>query len=56
MGTRQEMKAAAEYDVVYNRGVYCYLQQKGQVRFWKRHMRRRRRHVARVELKMGVER
>jgi hypothetical protein len=52
MGIRQEFKSAAEYDVVYNRKVYCYLvNDPSQVRWWKRYMRRRRRQEAKRALR-----
>lgn len=50
---RQLIVTAEEYDVVYARQWYCYLQRAGATSKIKRGIRRRGRHAARAEIRRG---
>lgn len=50
---RQPITTAAEYDVVYARQWYCYLQHAGATSKIKRGIRRRGRQKAKTEIRRG---
>lgn len=49
-GNNQRLKSAAEYDVLYSRGIYCYLVNHSPVHKIKKQMSRRRRRENKQEL------
>jgi hypothetical protein len=53
MGHRDRLKTALEYDVIYDRGLYCYLVNHGKnpKHFAKNQINRRARREAKKELR-----
>jgi len=52
MGIRQKLKGGAEYDLIYGRKMYCYLNNHNNSRrSIKRGMSRRRRKIAKCEIR-----
>ena len=50
MGHKDELKASAEWDILYGRRFYCYLTRAGTTRYWKNRINRRSRQKAKREL------
>lgn len=51
MGHRERLKKAAEYDVIFARGVYCYLANSTAAHKIKKQMTRRSRRAERQSIK-----
>ena len=56
MGNKQKLKSGIEYDVIYDRGLYCYLVNRPHLIKWtKRQLSKRRRREAKQTLKKEVQ-
>lgn len=51
MGRRQKLIDGGEFDVVYSKGIYCYLSRAGVRRKIKRKMNKRERREAKLKLR-----
>lgn len=48
---KQKLKTGEEYDLLYARKFYCYLQRSGVAKFIKRTLSRRRRYESKKEIR-----
>lgn len=54
MGRRQKLKNGDEEDVVYNRGLYCYLKRSKIAKLIKRQMNKRYRREGRAQINASI--